>query len=220
MPDPLLTSPLISPRARLAARLCVATSILFMVLLVLLHLLRRDLDPSWRFISEYELGSFGWMMQLAFFALAASCLALCVAVVGQLRGILGYLGLLMVLVASVGMILAGIYVPDPVNKLHEVGAQLDQLPFGAPLINWGLSRNPAWGAAKRMLRWTAFLPLIGLVLFVGSLVAMLPANGGQPGPTVLAGWPNRIMILLHCAWLIPVARYALTLPAGDRTPRT
>jgi hypothetical protein len=40
---------------------------------------------------------------------------------------------------------------------------------------------------------------------MASMGIMLPRNGGRPGPEVLVGWPNRIMILAHCAWLMPLA---------------
>jgi len=107
------------------------------------------------------------------------------------------------------MVLAAIFVPDRANRLHEVGAVLDNVPFAALLINWSLSRNPAWSDARPTLGWTAALPLLGLVVFLVSMGVMLPRNGGQPGPTVLVGWPNRIMILAHCAWLMPVAWQAM-----------
>jgi Protein of unknown function (DUF998) len=198
--------------SRTAARLCFAASAAFIFLLAALHILRPDLDPSWRFISEYELGDFGWVMRVAFFCLALSCGSLCVAVVSQVRGVTGYLGLALLLLAAFGMTLAGIFVPDPINKIHEVGAMLDHLPFAALLISWSLSRNEAWSSARRTLRWTAGLPLLGLVCFVVAMGVMLPRNCGQPGPEVLVGWPNRIMILAHCAWLMPVAWCAIKSP--------
>jgi hypothetical protein len=201
----------IAERLRTAARLSLAAAAAFMLLLGALHFLRPELDPSWRFISEYELGDYGWMMRVAFFCLALSCASLCVAIAAQLRGVVGYLGLALLLLSAFGMILAGVFVPDPVNRLHEAGAMLDQLPFAALLISWSLSRNEDWSSARRMLRWTAGLPLLGLVIFVVSMGVMLPRNGGQPGPEVLVGWPNRIMILAHCAWLVPVAWHASTM---------
>ncbi len=63
-----------------AARISFAASAAFLALLAALHLLRPELDPSWRFISEYELGAHGWLMRLAFLSLALSRGALCVAV--------------------------------------------------------------------------------------------------------------------------------------------
>lgn len=202
-------------RARGAARLCFATSAAFILLLGALHILKPDLDPVWRFISEYELGAYGWMMRLAFFCLATSCISLFVAIVSQVCGVVGYLGLALLMLAVFGMTLAGIFVPDRVNRLHEVGAMLDHLPFAALFINWSLSRNKRWSTGRSMLRWTAGLPLIGLVIFIVSMGIMRPRNGGQPGPGVLVGWPNRIMILAHCAWLMPMAWYTMHLSVNQ-----
>ena len=44
---------------RSAARVSLAACGLFVLLLAALHLLRPDLDPSWRFVSEYQLGEHG-----------------------------------------------------------------------------------------------------------------------------------------------------------------
>jgi hypothetical membrane protein len=198
--------------SRIAARLAFVAGAVFVILLAALHVFKPELDPSWRFISEYEVGDYGWMMRVAFFSLAISCCALCFALFSQVRNLAGYLGQALLLLSAVGMIIAGIFVPDPINRLHEVGAMLDHLPFAALLINWSLSRNEAWSSVRQTLRWTAGLPLLGLVIFVVSMGVMLPRNGGQPGPEVLVGWPNRIMILAHCAWLMPVAWCAVKLP--------
>jgi hypothetical protein len=192
-------------RSPIAAQVCFFASAAFVLLLVALHFLRPDLDPSWRFISEYELGDYAWMMRLAFFALALSCVSLVVAIAGQVRGIVGYLGLGLIVLAAAGMALAGVYAPDRDNPLHEVGAILDHLPFAALFVTWGLLRNPNWLRFRSTLLTTGGLPLLGLAIFVLSMIIMLPRNNGQPGPAVLVGWPNRIMILTHCAWLMPVA---------------
>jgi hypothetical protein len=200
-------------RGTAAAHLAVATSVAFVVLLAALHVIRPDLDPSWRFISEYELGPHGWLMQLAFVTLAVSCVAVTVAVLPFLR-IGGYLGVAMLLMSAAGMVLAAIHVPDKANRLHEVGAMLDQVPFGAVLIGWSLSRHAAWREWRWPLRVLSLVPLVGLAVFVGSMAVQLPRHGGRPGPDVLVGWPNRIMILAHCAWIIPVAWLAARLRTG------
>jgi Mn2+/Fe2+ NRAMP family transporter len=44
------------------------------------YVLEPEFNPSWRMICEYELGNYGWMMRLAFFSLALSCLAIPVTV--------------------------------------------------------------------------------------------------------------------------------------------
>jgi hypothetical protein len=198
----------------IGARISLATATLFSAILLAMHILRPDLDPSWRFISEYELGPFGWLMHVAFIALAMSCASLCVAIFPYSRTVRGWLGMLLLMVSCGGMVLAGVYPPDKDNKLHEIGAVLDSVPFAAILLNWSLYRHPAWSSAKKLLAWTAALSLLGLVAFIGSLALMLPTNGGQPGPTVLAGWPNRFFVLAHIGWLAPIAWHSLTISAA------
>ncbi len=55
-----------------AARLSLVAAALFLVLLAALHLLKPEYGPSWRMISEYAIGQNGWIMTLAFIALAVS----------------------------------------------------------------------------------------------------------------------------------------------------
>jgi hypothetical protein len=216
-----ITTRAMTGKSRNAARVAFAAGAMFIVLLAALHVLEPEFDPSWRFISEYELGEYGWMMRLAFLALASSCAALCVAILSQIRTVGGYLGLAMVALSASGMVLAAVFVTDPVTivgavpttrgRLHELGAMLDGVPVAALLISSSLARNRAWIPARRTLLWTAGLPLLGLVVFIASLALMLPPPGQAFGPEVLVGWPNRILILAHCAWLMPVAWLAVTL---------
>ena len=200
----VVTTP-IAEFSRNAARFSFAASAAFILCLGALHVLKPELDPSRHFISEYEIGAYGWLMRLAFFALASSCASLCTAIISQVRTVGGYLGLALLVLSAVGMVIAGTFAPGRIKGLHEVGAMLDNVPFAALLINWSLSRNAAWAPVRRILGWTAGIPLFGLVIFIISLAVMLPPHGGQPGPDALVGWPNRTMILAHCAWLMPMA---------------
>ena len=56
---------------KVPARLALGAGLGFALLLVLLHVLRPDLDPSWRFISEYAIGNFGYLMIIAFLSFSA-----------------------------------------------------------------------------------------------------------------------------------------------------
>jgi di/tricarboxylate transporter len=46
--------------------------------MVLLHIVRTDLDPVRQVMSEYANGRFGWFMTAAFYAMGLACLALAV----------------------------------------------------------------------------------------------------------------------------------------------
>ena len=64
---------------RILGRIAVGLSAAFLGFLFLLHILEPEFDPSWRMISEYELGRYGWLMSLAFICWSGSVLALIVA---------------------------------------------------------------------------------------------------------------------------------------------
>ena len=204
-----------------AAGVSFAGAVAFLVLLTALHFLKPEIDPSWRFISEYSIGDYGWLMVLAFLSLALSCVALVAAIWQDARTIGGRIGLILLLITAVGFLIAAIFTSDPLTatedartthgKLHELGATLDLLPFAAVLVSWSMGRrNPAWYSAKRLLLWTTVLVWIGAAVFIVSLVMMFPADG-KFGPDVALGWQSRFTILAHCVWLMTVAWFAIRL---------
>lgn len=205
-------TPFLTTSARTAALVSSAGTGMFLVILVVLHVVRPDLDPSWRFISEYELGPYGWLMHVAFICLAIGTASIALAVVSQARSIAGYLGIALLLISATGMILAGVFAPDSDSRLHDIGAMLDLIPFAALLLAWSLSRNEIW-ASTRVSLWTvALLPMLGMLMFTVSMAILLPRNGGRPGPSVYVGWQNRFMIVAQCIWLFHTACRVLRLP--------
>lgn len=216
MPMSTFNTPLPTTSTRNAAIVSTAGTGIFLVILVLLHVVRPDLDPSWHFISEYELGPQGWLMHVAFISLAVGTTSVALAVVSQARSIAGYLGIAQLVISAAGMMLAGVCAPDSNSRLHDVGAMLDLVPFAALLLAWSLSRNERWASIRVSLWAVAFLPLLGLLVFMVSMSSMLPRNGGRPGPLVLVGWQNRFMIVMQCIWLFHTAHRVLRLPAGSR----
>ena len=83
----------------------------FIVLLAMLHLIKPDIEPSWNFISEYQVGQFGWLMSLAFVSLASSCLFLSIALWKEVN-LVGKIGIVMILLSSAGMFIAAIFKTD------------------------------------------------------------------------------------------------------------
>jgi len=201
---------------------CVAS---FVGILALLHVLRADLDPSWHFISEYEIGRHGWLMQGAFLLLAAANVALLVAVRPALGGLCGTFGAVLFLVGTLGTVLGGLAVPDAAGTLpeaatasgrvHSLGGGLGLAGvLGTWLLSAALISSGAWRAERKaLLAATALFTLGFLVAFV-SIAALTARSGGAFGPDTPVGWPNRIGILAGCAWIVAVAR-----AAGRLTPR-
>lgn len=204
-----------------AAKVSLAATITSAALLTLLHFVKPDLDPSWRVISEYAIGDFGWMMIAAFLALAVSCVALFVAIKSQIRNIYGWIGLALLLMTGLGMAIAGIFVTDPITTSadsystagtwHQIGAYLDMTPFAAILVSLSLFRkNPAWAPAKKALKLTMLVPLVGLIVFTGAAATMVPADGSF-GPEVMIGWPNRFLMFTYYVWFAVAALQAIKL---------
>ena len=202
-----------------AARLSVGAAAAFVVLLAALHLIRPELDHSWRFISEYAIGDFGWLMRLAFLSLAVSYAALFIAVRPQIRSIGGYIGLACLLISAAGLTMAAVFTTDPITttpdatttsgKLHSLGGTLGfAMPLASVIISWSLTRNSAWSSARRPLFWAAVLTVIGFLASIVSLVTMIPSDG-HFGSDVAVGWPLRFEILTYCVWLMVVAWQAI-----------
>lgn len=207
-----------------AAAVSLGGTATFVALLAVLHGLKPEIDPSWRFISEYAIGRHGWLMQLAFFSLAVGYLALAAALRPRLRSIGGRVGLVMMVVSAVGLIVAGLFTTDPITtsadaattngQLHSLGGTLGMaMPFATAFVTWKMARDAAW-AGRRWLVAAAVIAIGGFVVSLASLGFMLSASNGEFGPSVLVGWPNRLEVLGYCVWLVVAARQALRAPLG------
>jgi hypothetical protein len=197
--------------------------VLFHVLLFAMILVRPDIDPYWHTISEYAIGPWGWLMQLAFLTAALSYGLLVVYLWPRVTTTLGYAGLALLVVCTVALIAAGLFVTDPLDTpaealttrgtLHSVGSvvQLVGLPAAALLLNLGLARRSA-GATKARLLWTALLPLVALAGFVLHLsIFILPLGDHAYGPGVPLGWPVRFVLLAYGVWVWVLASQSLYL---------
>lgn len=187
--------------------------ILFIVILILLHFIKPELDPSWNFISEYQVGRYGWLMQVAFICLGLSCTILGVSLWKEFN-VAGKIGLILLIISAVGMFIGGIFATDPLNtapkfqtlsgKLHQIGAMLDQIPFAAIFITIALFKKKNW----KIRKWLAFASLVlvwfGFIYFVGSIQNQFPADG-KFGPDVLVGWQNRLMIITQALWIVYIS---------------
>ena len=199
-----------------AIRAILASAILFLVLLAALLMLKPEIDPAWRFISEYSIGRHGWMMALAFLSLATSCVATVIALWSQVQ-LGGRIGIGFLLIGALGLTLAGVFPTDPIttpldaqstsSKLHGLGAILgDGVPVGATLITGSLIRNKSWRPARGWM-----LGILAVVWIVYAwLIMSMPADGNF-GPGVAVGWPSRLLMVSYSLWFIVTAWQALRL---------
>ena len=199
-----------------AARTSVISAALFVLLLGSLHLIETEFDPTWRFISEYALGEFGWLMSLAFGAIAVSLASIGVAVFSRVRNVIGYIGLAIFVLAVVGLLIAASFKTDPIftkqedmtssGQMHVLGASLDYSPIAFLLLSFSLARHGDWASVKKWLFMTAIL---SIVLTIG-FIFTIPADGGF-GPGVYSGLVGRFLMLSYIGWLVIAALHVLKL---------
>jgi len=193
----------------------------FLALLILLHFLKPELDPSWRMISEYEIGRFGWMMRVAFFCWGASVAALLVTIWPSLQSASGTISRWWLIVIAIAQIGAGIYKtnpitdtsPNPANTIHALCGAIVILtfPIVATLTVHSLLLNSGWSAAQSQLIFGVALAWLGVAAFFASIIVSrrLDSSAGSVGPKVYLGWPNRFMVVTYALWIIIVAGNAL-----------
>jgi len=229
MKNGVLTSD--TPKIEVAgALLAIAAAAAALLLLASLHVLSPEFDPSWRMVSEYALGHYGWVLSLMFLAWGISAWALAVALWSQVKTRAGKIGLWFLVIAGIGEALASVF-----DITHDTGHSIAGVlgiggfPIAALLLSVSLGRTQAWRGAKKPLLWIANLNWISVVLLVATLVLMTvqfaQANGGQlpqhapaslpAGVLGLDGWADRLIVLSNCLWVFVAAWHAMKL-AGQR----
>jgi hypothetical protein len=190
-----------------AAQISLASAAVSLASLAALHIVSPEFQPSWRMVSEYALGKYGWVLSLMFLSWAASCIALFIAIKSQIQTLGGKIGLGFLLAAAVGMLMAAVF--DVNHNLHGLAAMIGMpsLPVAAMLISVSLVRTPAWSTAKRSLLWTANLTWISLVLMTIGVFAGLSGTG-EVRPDAWFGFANRLLIISYNVWLMVAARRA------------
>ncbi len=179
-------------------------------LVVLLHYLEPEFDPSWRMLSEYSLGRYGVLMRVAFIAGGTSVIAVAVALAGSAWP----WDLVLVLVA-IGPIGAAFIDTDLVttpraemsrrSNVHAALGSLFILGFPAAATATGIAAagDPAVGP---VLAWASAAPWIALAWFLGSTIRYAQPDA-VASPLVRVGWPNRVSMVVYLGW---VALAALT----------
>lgn len=140
-------------RSRIAANIALVGTTTFLIMLIVLHILEPEFDPSWRMISEYELGVFGWMMQLAFVGLSVGCIAITVSIWSDVVKFSGRLGGILMMIVGIVYTGAAIFITDPITSppdsmtvaggLHNLFALIviPGFPLAVTFITIGLYRQ-------------------------------------------------------------------------------
>jgi hypothetical protein len=183
--------------ARITARIVLLCAAYFVIVLIVLHILEPEFDPRFRFMSEYALGDYGWLMTTTFFALGLAPFLTAVGlqnVYESSRSIRIGLGLLVV--AAIFIWLAGIF-RDSIPHLLAGVVAFPSMVMAVLLLSWTFRRAAGW----QTIYWLAVF--VGLAML--AMLFLMVADLGMPG------LQQRVFIFLFLLWLSIVAYKSVRL---------
>lgn len=188
---------------------------LFIVLLTILHFVEPEIEPTWRFISEYALGKYGILMSVAFIAWALAYLFLFFGLRKKIVSAIGKIGLTLLIISAIGLLIAGLFITDPATaevkttsgKLHAIGGTLGMaMPFASLFIGIALYKKAELQSNKRKVLWATVFAFIGFLVSAISLGYLFSQSNGKVNPDVWVGIPTRLEVLAYCVWLIVISQ--------------
>lgn len=177
----------------------------FTLAVIALHFLRPDYNPLHRFVSEYAVGPFGWLMTSAFYGLSLGSLALTVALYqGVVKGGRSWVGLLLLGVWSLGTFVAGVFKTDliaapetPEGNLHSQASLLAFVSF--ILATFFLLRFIGDTRWKSYYRFSFPLSIVILLSFLAFFWTIITGQA-------LVGFTQRVFLAAVLVWLMRTAR--------------
>lgn len=171
----------------------------FLLALVALHFLDPGLSVVDSYISEYALGDYGWLSRAANFALGTGVLAIALGLRQTLAsGRRATASWLLILIAGLGIIIAGIFVTDPPGApetttegvVHVIAGYVSILGLvvAAWMLRGVIGRNHAFKDLASTQLWFAVLTTV-------ALVAMFLLF------EVSVGIPQRVFFVLISSWM-------------------
>ena len=169
-----------------------------------LHVVRADLDPLRRVMSEYANGAHGVMMTVAFYAFGLACIALSVRLRREMAPTRTFrLVLALLVIAGAGLVLSGVFevgralVPDTIEEsVHSIGSITAFLSLIAAMLLFSF-------VAREFDDWRSFtLVSWPLALVAATAAALSPVVTGPSG----AGIVQRVLGGSVLLWLLLVAR--------------
>jgi hypothetical membrane protein len=156
-------------------------------------------------------GASGWLLTLGLIAWRLGSLAVVAALArSSVPGRWATAGRWLLGVWGVGVLLGGIFPADPPGRwsappsiagmIHGNAALLAflALPLGALALARGFREDERWLASHGVYLALAFAALLSFGLFMASLAPVFV----RPGPPILLGLCERVLLLSYAAWFV------------------
>ncbi len=193
-------------------------------LLLLLHFLSPEIDPSWHMISEYAFGAYGGILSVFFFTWALTFWSTAAAVLPFSKSIGSKIGVVLVAISGVGALMGGLF--DVRHSLHGLafGLGVPFVPIAATLLTLYFIRTYRVEKQKLLVSmWATWGTLILMAITMGIFISGMMNTGmmtaGEPqlmteiphGVIALIGYPNRALVIANIVWLLLMSKVLLTI---------
>jgi len=200
-----------APRNSYAARSTIPALVAMVLIscfafaVIVLHFLRTDYNPLQRFISEYAVGPYNFVMRLAFFCLSAGSLALVVALyTGILGSARSYAALILILMWGICVFIAGIFPTDLVGSAETSSGSIHDKASLIGFVSIVLAsffllrfrRDERW---RKYYRSSLLLSVIIMLAFLAFMASIIMQS-------TMIGLVQRLFIMLVLSWLVITAR--------------
>lgn len=206
------------------AKLTIASGMLSLLCLLILHFVSPEFKPSWRMVSEYALGKHKWLITSFFVLWSLSTFFLVILLWSIVTTKWAMFGVLLLLLSGIGELMGGAF--DVKHKLHGLSFLLGIpfFPIAALIISYHLIDN--WGLNKSSILFSAHSAWISVVLMAVSMIVMMtgfkkagipmgpnaePPKAVPDGVIAVNGYANRVLVICYIFWLILIAKIYLSL---------
>lgn len=172
----------------------------FLFVFILMHFIRPDKSILASFISEYAVGSYGWVMTAGFFGIAIGALCTVIGLVYSVKP--SKTAIATLVIWCIGAFLFSIFTtdlpgapPTPRGLIHGFSALIALLNLGIAIIAWGFTFNKSAGW-QHMAKISWFFGMISIVVFIVFLFS----------PPSLRGLSERVLITWDVSWLALINR--------------
>jgi hypothetical membrane protein len=169
----------------------------YLIVVIALHILEPEFDPRFRFMSEYALGDYGWLMTTTFFALGLAAFAVGLRYVHQ-SSRSARIGFGLLVVAALFVWLAGVF-RDSIPHLLAGVVAFPSMLMAVWILSWTFRQAAGW---QKIYGVTLFIALAMLAMFFSMV-----ADVGMPG------LQQRVFIFLFLLWLSIVVHKSVRLTA-------
>lgn len=222
-PSPIHTST--SARAARWATMSIACSIFFFVAVILSHLIRTDLGPTTHFLSEYALGTNGFVMTAAFAVLGIGILVLTGGLWPSITAAKhARVGLVLLGIGGIALLLVSIF-PVEIETdmsalslsglIHDVAALIFFVATiaGSVLIAFGFQRELRWQSYAGSEVTLALLATAALLAFLVIYPLQIGENPPVPVFADIVEISQRVLMLCIWLWLLVTALRLRTIHA-------